>query len=178
MKKEKEILFLLIFLLFLGQHTVNAIDCDANCLRCDTSNGKCHLCNYLEGYFRYMPGATKCMRCPDLEYVHWSYDCLDCPSNCLYCKTPYQCEHCKPGFYKTCDGQCKPCNIDNCDTCEADLDFCSSGDEKDCDLAPKPRCTKCLDCFYLKEKGSKCVGCALDGEWIESKYNKRIFNFS
>jgi proprotein convertase subtilisin/kexin type 5 len=169
MKKGKEIIFFVAFLLILGLNTVNAIDCDSNCLRCDTSTGICQLCNYLEGYFRYMPGGTLCMKCPDLEYTHWSYDCLSCPANCLYCKTPYQCENCKPGFYKTCDGQCKPCNIENCETCEVDTNFCSSGDKKDCDLAPQPRCTKCLNDFFLKNKGTQCVCCDSDGQWIESK---------
>ena len=168
MKLGRNVFLFLIFLLALSCiEKVNGIDCDPNCLRCDYSTGKCERCDWYKGWFLKEPDRTECVTCSQDGQIFWSVYCFDCIQNCKVCNNLNSCLKCMPGYYRTCDGKCLTCNIKNCNECEIDLNFCSSGDKLDCNLAPQPVCKKCLSGFYLQNKGKECSSCDTEGTYIE-----------
>ncbi len=175
-KKNLFILFALLLSLILWLPTVNGINCDPNCSRCNYKTGECEQCDWNNGWFLKEPERTQCVKCSLDGEIFRSVYCFNCISNCKVCNNLKTCLLCMPGYYKSCDGKCRPCNINNCDVCEADLNFCSSGDSSDCALAPQPVCKKCLNNFFLKNKGTECSACTAEGEFKECKITyKAIF---
>ena len=168
--KRKILLFVLILSLVFWLPAVNGIECDPNCLRCDYTTGLCAECDWYNGWFLKEPERAECVTCSLDGEIFWSTYCFNCISNCKVCNNLNSCLLCMPGYYKSCDAKCKYCNINNCDVCEADLNFCSSGDDNDCALRPQPVCKKCLPGYFLKNKGTECSPCNTEGTFKECNY--------
>jgi len=138
---------------------------DINCFTCENGEpDKCKICKndfYLINY--------ECTKdCPTGFYIYvdenGNYVCKRCDEKCTSCD-PTGCNDCKPGFkkiHKKCvnpcpngstpyNGICAKCSVENCKTCDSELN----------------KCIECDDDFFLYE--GECVRQCKDGYYMEGK---------
>ena len=155
--------------------TKSCASCSLGCLTCSSPNN-CSSCDQASG-FSSVGGACTCPNgsydflgrsciedCPQgyYEFTNGSNTCVECPSNCISCRSSTNCLKCTNSYsllknssttgecvvycpsayyHDTKQFLCLPC-LDNCETC-------TNSEER--------TCTKCHSGFFLNTKENKCV---------------------